>query len=242
MDASLQNYGGTLFNRLQEEGGKIFLTLQMKKTADYAQQFGYAAQSIRAQNTTNNSTSYNIPPVNPVSSTTYYAGSGGGCFDESSEVYVNGKGKVKVCDVKKDDEVQIVTMDRYIGTAKVLCVVRIERDKNDMIEIKSSKLRITPRHPVYIWKKWMYPIDYLKYYPENAILTESSSKYVYNFVLDKKEVCLLVNRQECVTFGHGFKEVWHPFYASDEVVKVLSTQKGYEDGFVDIKGSVKLLK
>lgn len=38
MDVSLQNYGAhsSLFKQLEEEGGKVFLTLQMKKTSDYA--------------------------------------------------------------------------------------------------------------------------------------------------------------------------------------------------------------
>lgn len=101
---------------------------------------------------------------------------------------------------------------------------------------------IKTRHPVYIGRKWMYPIDYMEHYPGKAKKATSSSKYVYNFVLDRKEVCLLVNRHECVTFGHGFKEAWHPFYASDDVIKVLSKQTGYEEGFVDVKGSLKLLK
>lgn len=243
MDTSLQNYGsGSLFKKLEEEGGKIFLTLQMKKTVDYAQQFGYARVNNNNVSNTINSASYSLPPTNPVSSTTYYAGSGGGCFDEQSEVSVYGRGNVKVSDVKKGDNVQIITMDRYIGLAKVICVVRIERESNEMVEFLSGKLRLTPRHPIHIGRKWMYPIDYVEHNPDKAVKTTSSSKYVYNFVLDKKEVCLLVNKYECVTFGHGFKEAWHPFYATEEVIRVLSIQQGYEDGFVDVKGSLKLLK
>jgi hypothetical protein len=230
MDPGLQIYGGKLFDSLQHRGGEIFVSLPM----------------------TTSRTSYSSYSSTPASTstytsqqTTYYAGGGGGCFDASTTVIVKqGEGEIQrsVTEVRKGDSVLVVEADGARSWAQVRCVVRLEREQgaDDLVEFKKTGLKITKRHPVRLNGTWVRPIDLVCEEPENFRLCRSSDSHVINFVLDRRQVSLLVNSVECPTFGHGISEevAWHPFYASQEVLSVLSSFPEFQLGLVSVRGSL----
>lgn len=264
MDAGLQEYGGALFSKLKDEGGKIFLTLDLKRSGrnDNIARSVASRGSSRSSRSSGSSSSGSssaphrtAPARPPPSSTTYFAGKGGGCFDESCWVLVKGTGgsdeekgwdKTRISDLKRGDMVLVATdkmqkIDRD-GTmmktrttcyAEVRYVVRIDRGEGnnkvqDLVKFMDSGLMVTKKHPIRLNGQWELPVDLVD---EAVIIAHpSTSKYVYNVVLDEVEVGMFVNNVECVTFGHFIKEVWHPFYGSSEVIKYVESVAG-DDGF-----------
>uniref|UniRef100_A0A6B2KZ96 VWFA domain-containing protein n=1 Tax=Arcella intermedia TaxID=1963864 RepID=A0A6B2KZ96_9EUKA len=228
MDPGLQIYGGLVFRKLEEEGGKIFVSLPMKKRENYQ------ANAPVAPSTTTN--------------TTYYGGGGGGCFDALSTVKV-----LKVCaesnlleevevelgEVRRNDLVRVVDERGEVAFARVLCVVKIEIDakaQREMVQLEGG-LIITKNHPIRRNGVWGLP----KQVP-GAVTVRSSTAHVYNFVLEHSHV-LLVNGVECCTFGHQLQDpvAWHPFYATEQVINTLATLPGWENGAVAVNGSIRKL-
>ena len=90
MDPGLQKYGGQQFEALQEAGGKIFISLPMKKYSDE-----YAHNKVSAPAAAPQAAS----PPSPTAQETYYAGASGGCFGADSRVKVrrNGERELMKC-------------------------------------------------------------------------------------------------------------------------------------------------
>uniref|UniRef100_A0A6B2KYS2 VWFA domain-containing protein n=1 Tax=Arcella intermedia TaxID=1963864 RepID=A0A6B2KYS2_9EUKA len=255
MDPGLQVYGGSLFARLEDEGGKIFVTLPMKKTAAYHTQ--YIGGGVVGASTISTSTTPTAPTISPHTAPapapapvqqanyTYYAGSGGGCFDAKCASVVIKKDsngaleevETHLDQLKKNDVVKVVNEKGEVGIATILCVVQIKLNlqaQNSLIQLNNG-LKITKNHPIRVNGKWIKPKDH----PE-AVLVSSSSPYVYNFVLDRSHI-LLVNNTECCTFGHNIKDevTYHPFYATNTVIETLSRLDGWEDGLVIVPRSLR---
>ena len=172
-----------------------------------------------------------------ISNNTYFGGNKGGCFDESCYVMVQNSGKTKVSNVRKNDTVQVVdTTNGYVTTARVRHVVRIDRGGSgaeNLVKFKSSGLALTKKHPVWINGKWQSPIHLVD--NVNVVPYQSTSNYVYNFILDHPRMGLLVNGIPCVTFGHGIQEIWHRFYASSDIIRVIESLS--DNGFVTISSN-----
>ncbi len=234
MDQGLQVYGGTLFNTLKDQGGAIFMTLELKRVPVQINPYQSSFQSLPSSQSSyqpSQSSYQSSNNSNNSNNSTYYAGSGGGCFDESCYVFVNDQ-KTKISQVKKGDQVTIIDeATGQKGTAIVLHKIRINRRNNrGLIKFVNSGLHVTDRHPVKINGEWKYPIDLVN--NKDIIECDGTGNGVYNFILDKKQVGLLVNDIPCVTFGHYIDDVWHDFYGSDKVIKVvelLGHEKNNED-------------
>lgn len=234
MDTGLQFYGGSRFKTLRDEGDAIFLALPPPKpsvapptptrTPTRSSGYGQAAAPVAAA----------APQMS-----TYYAGSGGGCFGAVSTVLVVGAAgettTTAVADVRAGDTV--VCAD---GTATVKVVVEIARDASQPpLRRLPGGLHITARHPVRVNGVWTSP----------AALSNTSASAVvdkvFNFVLDSSHV-MLVNGVECVTWSHGFveKTIRHPFYGTDAVLKSLAATDpaGFASGYVRLAGCLRALK
>jgi len=254
MDPGLQVYGGAKFVEEQDIGGKIFITLPMTKkvTTTYTTNT-YTTNTYTNTNTntlsTNTNTSTYIAPQNTapqIDNTTYYGGGGGGCFDESCFVTIlskNGKLlKSKFSEVKKNDLVRVVLNNGELGHAKVLCVVKINLGRIEkLVEFPSIGLKLTKKHPVWFNNQWQAPIDIANKDSNIANICDSSSKFVYNLVLEHSHVAL-VNGMRCVTLGHGIKEAYHPFYGTMEVINVVKAVSGYEKGIVEVNESLRKME
>jgi hypothetical protein len=240
MDPGLQFYGGSLFKSLDEEGGKIFLTLTMKRRADYQQQLylnPYNPAVAPAQH-------YVPPPDN----STYYGGSGGGCFARNSSVELYQPKPqqfitIPINHLKKGDFVKVKTIDGLDLTTRVECVVAINRKiSSSLVEFKSSGLKITKNHPIRINAQWCLPKDMLN--GNDVVFVESKEEEeVYNLVLERRDVLLEVNGIECVTFGHGFETevVYDSFYGTEKVLDTIAVLPGWENGLVTVHGSLRSL-
>jgi len=127
--------------------------------------------------------------------------------------------------------------------AHVRCVVQIEREvQEELVEFQKSGLKLTRKHPIFVNGQWHVPSSLVNLESFSAKYCRPTSKYVYNFLLDKNHV-ILVNGIECVTFGHGIQDpvAWHPFYASNGVTDLLTSLPGFADGIVRTYGSLRTL-
>eukprot|EP01126_Amoeba_proteus_P065678 TRINITY_DN9384_c0_g1_i5.p1 TRINITY_DN9384_c0_g1~~TRINITY_DN9384_c0_g1_i5.p1 ORF type:complete len:150 (-),score=39.52 TRINITY_DN9384_c0_g1_i5:106-555(-) len=142
--------------------------------------------------------------------------------------------KVRMNEVRKGNLVRVSTE----GWARVECVVEIERN-GTLIKFSESGLMVTPKHPIRLFgDEWQHPVDFIA--SGEARVTKCTNGHVYNFVLDGGR-SLLVNGVECLTFGHGVtkEKAWDEFYATERVLDVLSNLKGFSEGLVSVKGSLK---
>lgn len=229
MDPGLQVYGGETFRALREAGDAIFLALPPPHPSS-------ASRSTTASNYNRNR---NYTPAPAPDMTTYYAGSGGGCFGPSSTVQVfsssvrhdsEGDGqRVRVCDVRAGDYVlgSKLTTDENVHqiVCRVRCAARIARKPSPLICLTTESLTqeelltITPRHPVLIKGEWRLPVDIMAEMKEKGQddlqrHTDDLSKWLYNFVLEEKGCTIRVGGVECVPWGHGVHGpvVGHPYY------------------------------
>lgn len=232
IDIGIQVYGGNTFKELQKLGGDKFIQIPMikSKKVEIEKKNNIQQPIQQAQ----------VQQQVQEDNTVYYGGGGGGCFDETCFVYVlnSDQNEIKTIldHVKKNDLVGIIENGRK-GYAKVLCVIKIQYNE-ELVEFESSRLKITKKHPVFFDNKWQFPIDIVHMYNNVAKLSHQKTKFVYNFLLENSHV-LLVNNIRCVTFGHGIKEVYHPFYGTNSVVDIIKALPGFADGYVDVNGNLR---
>ena len=124
------------------------------------------------------------------------------------------------------DTVIVLNMDTADFQTSTVQYVTMMHYSGPLVFFKNSGLIVTPRHPVWINHEWRYPINMVD--DENVVLVNQQPQplVVYNFVLSDRNVALIVNDVPCVTFGHNIKEVWHDFYASDDVRKAIVAWAG----------------
>jgi len=222
MDPGLQPYGGALFRTLREQGDKIFLSLPPPKPS------ARAAGTVCA----NTPAGQGSPSPNM---TTYYAGPGGGCFAPSSRVTrITSEGlahEAPIEDLRAGERVRVADG----APAVVRCVARIAREASKSLVAMPGGLRITPRHPVRIGGRWQLPREV-----PGAVSVLNEDGWVYNLLLDRCHV-LLVDGVECVTWGHGLQGevIGHAFFGSQRVVDALAALRGWEAGFVEVRGAFK---
>jgi len=229
-DKSVQNFGGKLFEKLQEKAQTAFCTLPPPKST------GFVAPKYNP--VTNN---YSAPTYTaPTNMSNYYTASGG-C--------IHGKGLVKVSsatpnsistsdvffklveNIRKDD--QIVLPEG--NTAKVLCVVETVLAQGAELT-KIGDLMLTPFHPILTPNtegtlQWQFPC----YVPQAQLIPFQGT--VYDFVLDSGH-SVNVNGIECITLGHGRTDnsvLAHAYYGSQKVIEDLQKLGGWGAGRVVIR-------
>jgi hypothetical protein len=146
---------------------------------------------------------------------------------------------VPIIDLKKGDFVKVTDIDGIEGISRVDCIVVIQREMNSpLVEFKSSGLRITKNHPMRINEQWYLPKDWINGKDIRYVEHRDS---VYNMVLDRRGVLLVVNGMECVTLAHGIdgERVYHPFYGTDRVLERMRSLPGWEKGLVTVLGSLR---
>jgi len=135
--------------------------------------------------------------------------------------------------------VSVISNNGELTFTRVLCVVLINFGRTEkLIEFSLNGLKITKKHPIWFNNQWQMPVDIAAKDTNIANICDSTSNCVYNFLLEHSHV-LLVNNVPCVTFGHGIKEAYHPFYSTQVVVDVIKGLPGFEKGFVKVNGSLR---
>jgi len=259
IDPGVQVYGGTLFKDLEDNGGQIFLTLPMKKRANYEEEQRHHHQPahqpapvVRPVVQPVSQPVAQPPPViqtnePPVDNSTYYY-SGGGCFHPDCTVQIydpiqQNFTAIQISLLQRGDFVKVFNLQGQSTTAKILCLVEIHRTNSlPLVEFKSSGLKITPSHPIRLNDQWELPKN-LTSNPIGQIFFSQSQDRVYNVILDKTEVLLEVNGIQCVTFGHGFSGavVYHSFYGTQRVRDIVEGLEGWEKGYVSVDGSLRVI-
>ena len=220
-DPGVQNYGGTLFQKIRDLADEIFLSLPAPKPS-------------RCMGSLWSTSSYSPPAVNM--STFHNAAAG--CFEGSGQVALaNGKTKL-IRDVSKGDR---VLCENGTTTAEIECVVRTECSLSlaaELVELPNGLL-LTPWHPVMVDGKWQFPMDIVG---KSQMLKVDC---VFNFVLGKESgstdeapargKSLMVNGIKCITLAHGIENdlvATHDFYGTDKVLRALQKYDGYDEGLV----------
>jgi len=150
------------------------------------------------------------------------------------------------------------------GTARVACVVEIERPASKEMVRFDGGLEITPRHPLRLEGKWRRPRDMCEACDAceqvtgqglergcatAELVTMESDYHVYNLVLEGEGKgegegeggqtrVLLVNGLECATWGHGLKGdpvVEHEYFGSERILRDLEAMDGYAEGRVYLR-------
>ena len=254
MDTGLQVNGGALFRSLRARGDEVFVNLPAPtpsrlRPAPVAQ----SAHSLSRSQTPSRTA------ASAVNMSTYYAGSGGGCFGPDSTVEVlaavsnntvttnvgtttattpttNTNTTTATATTTTTAVSAIKAGDTLLtasGTGTVTCVVKIARDANTRMIALPGGLTITGGHPIRRGGKWCLPRD-----QDDAHHTAGEG-HVYTFVLSSdSDHVLLVNGTECITWGHGITDdgVAHAFFGAHDVIAALEALPNYKNGAVEVHG------
>lgn len=160
-DPGMQNYGGSIFQKLRDEADDIFMTLPPPKPS------GEMRGSSGA----------------PIASMRSYNNSAGPCFAPQSRVKM-ADGSFKPCEqLKKGDAVATTPNGR--GTSKVRCVIKTLCENNESFMVRLGDLLVTPYHPVRINGTWTFPIDLAR----GATIEECPA--IYSFILESGHILII---------------------------------------------------
>ena len=207
-DQALQLFRGPLFKEIQEMGTAKFIDLPAPTPSGY---------------------NYHGTPVNVSTiNMSNFVAADGGCFSGESLVELQG-GIFKPAEL-------CVKGDVLSNGSVIRCVVRKKLNNHvKMVEL-SENLLITPWHPVVSPTSenrdaWQFP----------AFITGEASytfcDAFYDFVVEGKDQWAMIDGFKVAMLGHGMTHndvIRHPYYGTQEVIRVLSTKEGWEDGLVDL--------
>lgn len=229
MDASLQDYGGHLFEHLKRKGDDAFKALPMATSS-----------SSRRGNATRQGNGHAAAAAAPaVRAADLYQGCGGGCFGATSTVVLlKSHGDAMVVPVT---DVGIGDVLQTAGgmSARVRLAARVTRgpDANPLMHFENG-LTITSKHPVRVDTDAGMSWVMAKCAP--GATTGDQVGFVHNFVLeplnadDGSEAHVLpVCGIDCATWGHGSMEdgVEHAYWGSDAIIDDLESLNSDDDGW-----------
>jgi hypothetical protein len=154
----------------------------------------------------------------------------GGCFSGESLVELHG-GIIKPAE-------ECVKGDILSNGSVIRCVVRTKLNNHVKMVQLSEGLVITPWHPVVAptamqvdRNAWQFPC-YL-----TGEVTYVFRDAFYDFVVDGKDQWAMIDGYKVAMLGHGMTcndVIRHPYYGTQEVIRVLEKKEGWEDGLVDL--------
>ena len=135
--------------------------------------------------------------------------------------------------VRSGDCLQVVDAAGRVGFSPVLCLVEFQ-GRFDLLVLPFSGLALTPKHPLRIRGSFVRPCDLSLSTNDDLVAnpTELVVDRVFNVVLQDSHVLLCINGMEAVTLGHGFKQAFHPFYSTNQVLTKLQQRPGWNEGHV----------
>ena len=208
-DPGVQHYASKQFESMRDKLEKIFVELPPMKPS-----------RLKAHHakTTNMKSYYNQR---------------GGCFHGSSFVHMADGDKKRVDLVQLGDK--LITPSGKIATVTHVVVQKTDDGFEKMVHF-SSRLLITPYHPIFFSGKWQFPIDVAP--PSDYTCVNCDN--LYNFVLDSEHV-IIVNDFQCCTLGHGLKGsvIEHNYLGSHKIIEDLNKIKKDEHNKINIKGFVR---
>jgi Mg-chelatase subunit ChlD len=206
-DQALQLFRGPLFKEIQEMGTAKFIDLPAPTPTGY--------------NAHGSSSNTNVNMANFVTSS-------GGCFSNSSIVHLLDGA------IRRADE--CVKGDILSNGSVIKCVVRTVINKEVKMCQMGDTLCLTPWHPVvtpneYNRDSWQFPC-YIVGEPKEVFV-----EAFYDFVVEGEHQWALMDDYKVAMLGHGMTYndvIRHPYYGTQEIIRVLQSKKGWETGLVDL--------
>jgi len=242
-DPGVQHYGGPLFSQIRDKVDDTFCKLPPPKASKKSRSSHTSNTTGHTSNTTghtsnttshtstsntNNSGSSSSPRTyytpSPVLNMNVYHDSSVPCFAGDSTVLM-ADGSIKpVKEIHKGDSIRSI----HGKDTTVHCVVKThcQHEKTQLVQLEGGLL-ITPYHPVKIDSRWCFPCDISR-------PVEMYCPAVFSFVLDTDHI-MIINGVECITLGHGFDAVRHPYFGTDCVLKDLNKMSGWDVGLVELR-------
>jgi hypothetical protein len=207
-DPGLQIYSNAAFQRMQEIGDDLFVSLPPPTPSGYSSSYGtyggYGAGAASAATLTSMAVFHNAS---------------GGCFAPNSLVKMSDNSYKKIQDINPGDSVYTP-----IGASNVIALVTCGSYKQYQPMSNINKLWITPYHPILFENEWKFPASI-------AFYCERLMPFVYNLVLESGHI-VEVNDFLCVTLGHGFEDhvVKHEYFGTNKVIEDLMNLPGWSIG------------
>ncbi len=206
-DVALQLFRGPLFKEIQEMGTAKFIDLPAPTPTGY--------------------NAYGGAPISTIQMSQFVAADGG-CFSGESLVELEG-GMMKYA---KD----CVKGDILSNRSVIRCVVRTKLNNHVKMVQLSEGLVITPWHPVVHPESedrnaWQFPCHL------TGEVTYTFQDAFYDFVVDGDHQWAMIDGFKVAMLGHGMAYndvIRHPYYGTQEVIRVLEKKEGWEDGLVDL--------
>jgi Mg-chelatase subunit ChlD len=218
-DASLQGYGGELFEEIQRIGDHVFGTISpLEASGSYKSNFNHTARASIPRA----SLAYGQSPMSLIN-TPY-----GGCWAPGSMIIMADGNKKPIEDVRKGDMVWTLS-----GTAMVEYALELGTSQASQPMVKLGDLWITPWHPVLDNLVWTTPQSL-------GSISERIMPKVYNLILSRGHV-VQISGILSVTLGHGLNRVGveHSYFGNKKLVlRDLENQPGFAEGrpvFVNLK-------
>lgn len=216
-DASVQMYGGELFQKIQEKADEMFNTLPPPKPIARPTYGGYGAGA---------GTSTAAAPVVNMS---MFNNSHNVCIDRTCEVQMADGSRRAVGQLAKGDRVA----SQGGKSAEVVCVVvsACEGGKADLVHLPGGT-RVTAWHPVFVDGQWRFPGE--------LGTPEATDCDVVCSVVLQGAASLLIGSEEqviCAAMGHGVEEgaARHPYFGTDKVLRDMECFPGFASGLVEIQ-------
>jgi len=211
-DLSVQQYGGKLFNELQDTINDIFNKLEAPRPTFKKQPELKVSNTseVHDPNQTSNLSSINKPNT--------------GCFHGNGFIRLGNGSETYVRDVQIGSSLKTPH-----GVAKVICVLKMKVTDSVADLVKINDMYITPWHPIIGPNgNWIFPTDYT-----DGNRGSYECDYLYNFVLDKDH-CVIINNIQCCTLAHNFKGdiIEHDFFGTYKVINDLIKMPGWEHGYI----------
>jgi len=219
-DASVQSYGGALFQQERDLADTTFLRLPPPTPSITTSSVWNGGVQVSQTRTV-------------ITSMGRYHDSSRPCFHAGSAVGLADGTQVLIRDLQSGDRVATTGG----GAARVRCIVRTicPLGTADLVTLPGG-LRVTPWHPVRVAGEaaWRFPARDVR----GAVRSHTAPcEAVYSVLLDSDHT-LLIDGYECVGLGHGIPNdpvASHPFFGEEEAVLAsLQAMKGWPEGLVDL--------
>lgn len=220
-------FGGSVFEGIVDKASDIFDTLPSPTPSNLNK------ISLNSNLYGNNTPARASAPIHSLSA---YNDMGGGCYTGDTQISMSDGHKKPVNLIKKGDKVisrsNAFNHSALPTEASVVCVVKTVYNNPINLSHLAIRLKITPWHPIYINKQWVFPNSI-----QSPILT--SIKEVYTLVLDKYHI-VFADDIACVCLGHNFITdtiLNHPYFGTDKVINDLKKLDNWDNGEVIVDSS-----
>lgn len=216
-DPGVQQYGGPLFKKVQDEADGIFMKLPPPKPS----------KPVVQQTSSYGGSSTSYSSYRSLSSMSTYHNSGNPCFAHDCTVVLEDGTTTQIKNLKKGDRV-LSTGGKYV-TIRCVIETHCASGKSQLVKFQDG-LRITPYHPMKWNNEWVFPCLI-------GDVVEEECPAIFSFVLEEGS-SLMINGIECVSLGHGLEEneiVKHEYFGTEKVVQDLMRSPTWENGHVNLE-------